>query len=89
MGELLDEILSSQTTVVDEEEEVEEVEMSGREPGATHAKSTKAGDVKREVVNEESLRELTFDVITEEVQENAPTLCGTDLISHFPRIHKY
>ncbi|KAG8687591.1 hypothetical protein FRC11_006934, partial [Ceratobasidium sp. 423] len=44
---------------------------------ATHAKSTKAGDVEREVVDEESLKKLTFDAITEEVQENAPTLYNT------------
>ncbi|KDN40896.1 hypothetical protein RSAG8_07764, partial [Rhizoctonia solani AG-8 WAC10335] len=43
---------------------------------ATHAKSTKVGDVEREVVNEESLKSLTFDAITEEVQTNAPTLYG-------------
>ncbi|KEP45848.1 hypothetical protein V565_236600 [Rhizoctonia solani 123E] len=41
---------------------------------ATHAKSTKVGDVEREVVNEESLKGLTFDAITDEVQANAPTL---------------
>ncbi|KAG8727424.1 hypothetical protein FRC11_013236, partial [Ceratobasidium sp. 423] len=41
---------------------------------ATHVKSTKARDVERKVVDEESLKKLTFDAITEEVQENAPTL---------------
>ncbi|KAG8703572.1 hypothetical protein FRC11_010613 [Ceratobasidium sp. 423] len=41
---------------------------------AMHAESTKAGDVECEVVDEESLKKLTLDAITEEVQENALTL---------------
>ncbi|KAG8707415.1 hypothetical protein FRC11_007458 [Ceratobasidium sp. 423] len=44
---------------------------------ATHAKSTKVGDVERKVVNEESLKKLTFDAISEEVQTDAPQLYNT------------
>ncbi|CAE6447780.1 unnamed protein product [Rhizoctonia solani] len=41
---------------------------------AIHAQSTKAGDVEREVVDAESLKKLTFDAISEDVQTNAPQL---------------
>ncbi|KDN50125.1 hypothetical protein RSAG8_01461, partial [Rhizoctonia solani AG-8 WAC10335] len=56
---------------------------------ATHAKSTKVGDVEREVVNEESLKELTFDATAEEVQKNAPRLYNTLMkICESPRQEK-
>ncbi|CAE6437044.1 unnamed protein product [Rhizoctonia solani] len=56
---------------------------------ATHAKFTKGGDLEREVIDEESLKKLTFDSIAEEVQENAPTLYNTLLsICESPRNKK-
>ncbi|KAG8735731.1 hypothetical protein FRC11_003061, partial [Ceratobasidium sp. 423] len=44
---------------------------------AKQAKSMRAADVESEVVNEESLKELTFDSILEEVQKNTPMLFNT------------
>ncbi|KAG8681691.1 hypothetical protein FRC11_000784 [Ceratobasidium sp. 423] len=44
---------------------------------AKQAKSTRAADVESEVVNEESLKELMFDSILEEVQNNTSMLFDT------------
>ncbi|KDN35545.1 hypothetical protein RSAG8_11502, partial [Rhizoctonia solani AG-8 WAC10335] len=41
------------------------------------AKSTQVADVESEVVNEDSLKELAFDAILKEVQENTPMLFDT------------